>query len=420
MPSNSQYRPLTRKPGGAGGPAAPAAPLVLQAGKVLTAASAVFIFLSLVASLGPGPATSGSPRGVRRTGVKAPLCDPFSLPGYLARLGPSLAAPNGLATWRTFDPACSASPLLPSFLSSLPSTAPHHLHTPSASSLAMLSNSTVLLVGDATDSTLLTHLCDIAGERVEKVDGRHPWSEALRLVPKNHRWPNNDAAALKLGAKPDDRAEIDNTADKTLAQYCYLPDHDFFVASVSHYGTDTSSKWRDLPTYVTPALFEDRVTDLFLPFTKAITSTSSQHRAPSLPPPRAGVDLVVFNSGLWDLAGWAKEDIKAGRSATSDLSESRLLEWRARSPKNHPLFSLNRLSALDNARSSVLRPHGDDVAKGLRDRGARLPKRVRSMPWGELLLGQAQLDPISPSLETGGSVFVETLLHQVAVAAAGY
>jgi hypothetical protein len=63
-------------------------------------------------------------------------------------------------------------------------------------------------------------------------------------------------------------------------------------------------------------------------------------------------------------------------------------------PKNHPLFSLNRLSALTNARRSVLEPHGDDVAKGLRDRAARFPRRVRDMPWGgEKLLGKFPSPP---------------------------
>jgi hypothetical protein len=219
MPSNASYRPLTKKPsGGAGSPLA--APLVLQANTALTAFSALFLFLCLVASLAPtAPSASARGGGPRRAGVRAPACNPFALPGYVARLAPTNAAPAGLGTWRTFDPACAASPLLAALLSSLPSTAPHHLHTPLPASLAMLRNATALLVGDRTDYALLTHVCDIAGEKVEAVDAAHPWGAPLQTVPKAHRWPNNDAAALKAGQTADERELLD-TGKRALAHYC--------------------------------------------------------------------------------------------------------------------------------------------------------------------------------------------------------
>jgi hypothetical protein len=109
------------------------------------------------------------------------------------------------------------------------------------------------------------------------------------------------------------------------------PPPSFLLTSVYHYGTDTASRWRSLPSFVAPSLFEDRVSDLFVPYISAMSSSLPQHRSPTLPPVRSRLDLVIFSSGFWDLAAWAREDIKAGSSATSDLSESRLLEWRARS-----------------------------------------------------------------------------------------
>lgn len=105
----------------------------------------------------------------------------------------------------------------------------------------------------------------------------------------------------------------------------------FLLTSVYHYGTDTASRWRSLPSFVAPSLFEDRVSDLFVPYVAAMSSALPQHRAPSLPPRRSRLDLIIYSSGFWDLAAWARDDIRAGSSATTDLSESRLLEWRARS-----------------------------------------------------------------------------------------
>lgn len=81
------------------------------------------------------------------------------------------------------------------------------------------------MLGDRHDTALLRHFCDIVGAKVEAVDARHPWGAALKNVPKSHRWPNNDAAALKLGVAPDEREAVE-TGDKVLAHYCYLPEYE--------------------------------------------------------------------------------------------------------------------------------------------------------------------------------------------------
>lgn len=119
------------------------------------------------------------------------------------------------------------------------------------------------------------------------------------------------------------------------------PHPSFLLTSAYHYGTDMTSRWHSLPSYVSPSLFEDRVTDLFIPYISALTNVKPAARPPTLPPARTRLDLVLFASTSWDLAGWTKDDLAAGRPAASDLDETRLVEWRAR--------SVDMLSALDKA-----------------------------------------------------------------------
>lgn len=102
------------------------------------------------------------------------------------------------------------------------------------------------------------------------------------------------------------------------------------ITSVYHYGADTANSWTLQKIYHPPSLFEHRLSDLFVPYTQAYASSAST--SPSLPPPRqrAAPDLIFFNSGFWDLARWASEDVRSGASAVTDLGEKRLFWWRAR------------------------------------------------------------------------------------------
>lgn len=442
MPSN--VRPLTGKGKAHGG----VETRVQTVGRLLTYFSAAFIGFSLVCSLAPSSSSgnSSSSSGPRRGYLSTPSgrCDPFSLPGWVDW---SIGT-NDLPAWRTFDPACSTSNLLGMLISTLniqqadPSKiAPHAAHTlPSSSSVEELSmffkNRTVLMIGDhQVDQSLVSHFCSLTGHTIQTVDKSHVWGKSLNSVPPKH------------GLTP-----IKNNAP--LAHYCYLPEYDFLLTSVYSYGADMSDAWRNEDIYNAPGLFEHRVTDLFEPYMRHLSSSLATSPALPLPREKAEPDLIVFNSGLWDLARWARQDIDTGVGLLENLSEERIMWWRSRmidmlgsvrkawqntrivwrntayplaseastveaflgiegeQRKNHPLYHANRIAQLNHAQKSALDVHGDDVVKGERSRSARMPKDVVALSFAEVFMGQDQhlLNPLAPSQLPCGALFAEMLL----------
>lgn len=444
MPSN--VRPLTGK-----NKFNPANTRVQTANHILTFFSAFYIVISFLFSLGSPSASISSSSGLRR-GFRSlhtsNRCDPFSLPGWVDW---SIGT-NDLPAWRTFDPACSTTNLLGTLISTLnihekdPSKiAPHAVHKlPVESSNveelnSFLRNRTVLMIGDhQVDQSLVSHFCALTGHEVKTVDKSHPWGSSLNTVPPKH------------GFTP-----IKNNAP--LAHYCYLPEYDFLLTSVYSYGADTSDTWRNEDLYNAPGLFEDRVTDLFRPYLRDMASSSLT--SPNLPLPRgkSEPDLIIFNSGLWDLARWARIDIDTGVGLLENLSEERIMWWRSRMVdmlnslrttwrktrivwrdtsyplaseastveaflgieygprKNHPLYHANRIAQLNNAHKSALDVHGDDVVKGELARSARIPKETVGLNFADVLMGQDQhsLNPLAPSQLPCGALFGEMMLWQL-------
>ncbi|SAM85160.1 uncharacterized protein UBRO_07725 [Ustilago bromivora] len=443
MPSN--VRPLTGK-----GTAYQQQTRVQAIGKGLAYFSAAFIAFAFICSIAPASSPSGSHspssgpwRGYYST--KSGRCDPFSLPGWVDW---SIGT-NDLPAWRTFDPACSTTNLLGTLISTLnieekdPSKiTPHKLHALySASSSveelnAFFTNRTVLMIGDhQVDQSLVSHFCALTGHTVQTVDKTHPWGSSLSSVPPKH------------GFTP-----VKNNAP--LAHYCYLPEYDFLLTSVYAYGADTSDSWRGEQLYNAPGLFEDRVDDLFKPYMRDMASSSLTSPALPLPRGRSEPDLIWFNSGLWDLARWARYDIDTGVGLLENLSEERIIWWRSRmidmlgalrktwrrtrivwretayplaseastveaflgiegaQRKNHPLYHANRIAQLNQAQRSALDVHGDDVVKGERSRSARMPSDVVGLNFADVLMGQDQhsLNPLAPSQLPCGALFGEMML----------
>lgn len=440
MPSN--VRPLTGK-----GKPQLADTRVQTTGRILTYFSAAYIAITFLCSLAPadpsrGVSSNGPRRGYHTT--RSGRCDPFSIPGWVDW---SIGT-NDLPAWRTFDPSCSTTNLLGTLISTLniqhedPSKiAPHAVHklatTSSVEELgAFLTNRTVLMIGDhQVDKALVEHLCALTGHTIQAVDKNHPWGGSINAVPPKH------------GFTP-----VKNNAP--LAHYCYLPEYDFLVTSIYAYGADTFDSWRGEELYNAPGLFEDRVTDLYVPYMRDMASRT--HTSPALPLPRARAepDLVIFNSGLWDLARWARFDIDTGAGLLENLSEERIMWWRSRMVdmlgsvrrawrrprivwrdtayplaseastveaflgiegevrKNHPLYHANRIAQINNAQHSALDVHGDDVVKGEVSRAARMPADVVPLNFAQVLMGQDQhsLNPLAPGQLPGGALFAEMLL----------
>ncbi len=176
----------------------------------------------------------------------------------------------------------------------------------------IVANRTVLLVGDMVDRSLVESFCSLTGGKFEAVNRDHAWGK------------------LALTSVPSEVSKGTDSPSYQMAHYCYVPEYDFLLTSVYHYGTDEEATWTSLPIYHSPALFEDRVQHLYKKYLESAANPVAA--SASLPSPRksATPDLIFYHSSFWDLARWAKADIDAGRSAVSDVTEARLLDWRKR------------------------------------------------------------------------------------------
>lgn len=284
--------------------------LVAKTNRALTAISALFLGFTFLSSL-------ITVTYQERKGSSTSACNPFIHPGFLAPL------PSGLISYKTYDPSCSVKGYLSTLLSNVPSSPYHMRALPSRNPTDVqeldqkLHNKTVLLIGDSTDRSLLTHFCDLLGKRVETVNQYHPWGKSMLQVPLKH---------AEIPGHPGTYASK-NPGDTPLGHLCYVEEYNFLLATAYHMGADISETFQGKPAWTAPTLFENRMTDLFIPFLDAM----NQLRLPSLPPrPTSSPDLTILGSSFWDLARFAQEDAALMRNQVDDLSEHRLLSWRGR------------------------------------------------------------------------------------------
>lgn len=94
------------------------------------------------------------------------------------------------------------------------------------------------------------------------------------------------------------------------------------LVSVFHFGLDQEDYWRDsrMPQYAAPGLFEHRLMDQVQPLINNIRADGR----------RTAPDYVEINSGMWDLARWAEQDVAAERDTTEALSQDRITWYRFR------------------------------------------------------------------------------------------
>lgn len=384
--------------------------------------------------------TFASPRASRR-------CNAYTEPGFVAN--------THYPKWKTFDPACDASEVLPDLLRLVPSAANGVAASQRSLSVSdakraelerTLSNRTILLVGDAVDRSMVQGLCVMLGQQSVAVDARHAWGQALNQVPLSE---------FEDGVRRD-------PGDELLADYCYEPTFDLFVTSFYHYGIDTNNVWRKQASFYPPGLFESRVNMLLGPYLNEIKSNVS----PMLPRARAGVDLAVFSSSFWDLAAWATEDAERGVSASSGLGEKRLTTWRSRAvdmiealrtqigsarlawrsahipasgvrgttawfvnslrtsfeksvPKEgNSMLSALRIAQLNEARRSMLPLAPHDAVKGAKSGtqwSSTTQPAIGNIPFGEVTLGQdvGQNDIVHPGVVPHAYLFWDMAFDQL-------
>ncbi|KAK4047959.1 hypothetical protein OIO90_005997 [Microbotryomycetes sp. JL221] len=245
-------------------------------------------------------------------------CEPFSSFGTLI-VDDHDADKN---QWVPFDPTCSP----PAFMAKLREQS--HMadlgltNLNGGSSLnknkedfAWLRHRTALIIGDSVSREHVENFCQLLGEESEAIRPGHKY--AVQDTPKR--------AATKAHHVSDKPSRLNSRAivrDSARPRMCYVPQYDFLLVSVLHFGLDQEDFWRDrnMPQYTSPGNFEHRLSDIIQPMMNAI-------RADGRP---AAPDYVEVTSGAWDLARWAEQDVASGSETTSGLTQDRVTWYRFR------------------------------------------------------------------------------------------
>ena len=222
-------------------------------------------------------------RGHGGTDIKPPQpCDPFLEPGYL-----SVDRYHTKGNfWTPFDRKC---PRSPHFLQDVVDRKP----------LSWLEGRTVLLVGDAVERNNLEFFCELVN------------STDIRTAPLR-----NIDSVLRPGNA------IKEASDLTRPKICRVEEYDFEIISFFHYGMHDEDIWKDKQVYTPPGLLEKRIPivwDLLYdhyrdPDVVLLASGSADSGPPT-------------DIGLWDLAGWVKEDAYDKVPVSVSIEPERLERW---------------------------------------------------------------------------------------------
>ncbi|GAA6060986.1 hypothetical protein JCM10212_000672 [Sporobolomyces blumeae] len=243
-----------------------------------------------------------------RTAARQP-CDPYASFGTLQV--DSTEADRNL--WIPFDPTCQP----PNFLSRLRDLSLHPSSKVDPSEFSWLRNKTALLIGDSISREHVENFCQLMGEESEVIRPSHRWATG----PSPARAPVKASHAIERPNRLSGRG-YRVVRDASRPRVCYIPQFDFLLVSVFHFGLDQEDYWRDsrMPQYSSPGMFEHRLTDQIQPLISHIRADGR----------RSAPDYVEITSGTWDLARWAEQDILAQRPTEQALSQDRLTWYRFR------------------------------------------------------------------------------------------
>lgn len=215
-------------------------------------------------------------------------CDPFLEPGLLS-VDHNHTKGN---FWTPFDSKCRRAP---HFLQDVLDRKP----------LPWLKGRTVLLVGDAVERYNLEFFCELVN------------STDIMTTPLR-----NLNSVLRVGNI------IKEPSDLTRPKICRVEEYDFEIISFFHYGMHDKDIWKDKQVYAPPGLYERRIPILW-------DLLYNHDREPDIVLLASGIPSTVppTDTGLWDLAGWVKEDAYNNVPVSVSIEPERLERWIERAKK---------------------------------------------------------------------------------------
>ena len=144
------------------------------------------------------------------------------------------------------------------------------------------------MVSDSVDRNALGHLADLTDSPC---------------------WPSDYADSRHTNPLPQGWDE------RGLPYTTYIASMDLRIVNGFFYGLDDIDDFQHQPDWHAPGLAEDRIEQLFYPFTKSL---------PHAP------DFIQIHSGMWDLALWGRQDSQLNQLTDVPLDWQRLKWWRHR------------------------------------------------------------------------------------------
>ncbi|GAA6048631.1 hypothetical protein JCM3770_002066 [Rhodotorula araucariae] len=228
-------------------------------------------------------------------------CNPFEANG---RLGVDTANPRN-TVWTPFDSRCPPSNLLKALYRPPGDTDPlipdqSRDGAPAKSGreyLPWFRNRTIVLNGDSIDRFHLKDFCEFVGGRLELISLTHPACPPMYRVPgadkEQREWED------KWANRPDDGQAL------TQPWVCDIAEYGTTLVNVFTWGLEGAEEFfRTERWYNPPARWSDRVDEITVPLLPLLAKHLDR---PQIEHP----DLIVVNSGYWDLRKYTEEDFVA-------------------------------------------------------------------------------------------------------------
>ncbi|GAA5958814.1 hypothetical protein JCM8115_000361 [Rhodotorula mucilaginosa] len=222
-------------------------------------------------------------------------CNPFEANGRL-RYDPDVLENN---VWVPYDERCPPSNYMARLAAASRDRDP--------AELAWFANRTIVLHSDSIDRFHMKDFCDFVGGQLANIHPQHPAS------PPMYRDPHGDAERRKLedqwGNRPPEGWEL------TSPWVCDVERYGTTLVNVFQFGLEGGEQfYLNERWYYPPARWDERLEHITVPLLRKL---AVHYRRPQIEHP----DLVVLNSGYWDLRRYTEEDFVAAGFLTRPYPE---------------------------------------------------------------------------------------------------
>ncbi|GAA5874842.1 hypothetical protein JCM16303_003004 [Sporobolomyces ruberrimus] len=278
-----------------------------------------------------------------RTSSRRPLsnddsewgCNPFEENGRLKVDGPN-------TEWIPYDSRCKPSNLMKSLYRPQGDNSPlipDAAKSPNGRTfLPWFRNRTVILHGDSIDRFHLKDFCEFVGGKLELITPDHQASPSMWKKPggdaKRREWET------KWGERPREGWELTNP------WVCDVEEYGTTLVNVFTWGLEGAEEFFQTERwYYPPATWVDRMDHITLPLLPRLAKYLDR---PQIENP----DLVVLNSGYWDLRKYTEEDFVAAGFPSRPYPEDSPIPYNALSEAREQLWEREARKAIKHAAKS--------------------------------------------------------------------